>query len=334
MITINTYPLKKAWVAGSLLAATCGLTACEDHRDSPNAAFPERINFTAQRQYPEGIAYSSQLGKFVITSITQGKIGTVDTDGRYEDLLTAPELISGIGVKVADGRLFVCVGDQGVSVKSTPASAFKTAELLVFNLTTRQLERRTDLDNLLPNDRHFANDLAILPDGTIYVTDSFSPVIYKITPAGQASVLVSDPRFASAMFGLNGIVYHPDGYLIVAQTGAGKLYKVDLSNGNAITEVGGLSSLPGDGMTLVDKTDLYVVTGNGSRVAQVRSSDNWQTASVVKTDENGYYQATTNVYVNKQIYTLNARIGEVSAAVMAMNPGQLQSNEYSIQRFR
>ena len=318
----------------SITGRTCCLTACEDHRDSPNAPIRERIKFTAARQYPEGIAYSSQLGKFVVTSITQGKVGTVDTDGRYEDLLTAPELISGIGVKVADGRLFVCVGDQGVSVKSTTASAFKAADLLVFNLATRQLERRTDLDALLPNDRHFANDLAILPDGTIYVTDSFSPVIYKITPDGQASILVNDPRFASATFGLNGIVYHPDGYLIVAQTGAGKLYKVDLNNGNAISEVGGLGSLPGDGLTLVAKTDLYVVTGSGSRVAQVRSNDNWQMASVVKTDENGYFQATTNVYVNKHIYTLNARIGEIGAAVMAMNPSLLQSNEYSIQRIR
>ncbi|MBC3784045.1 SMP-30/gluconolactonase/LRE family protein [Spirosoma utsteinense] len=327
--------MKKRWISGPLLAAAaCWLTACEDHRNSPNAPFPERIEFVAERQYPEGIAYSSQLGKFVITSITQGKIGTVDTDGRYEDLLTAPELISGIGVKVVDGRIFVCVGDQGVSVKSTPQSAFKTAELLVFNSATRQLERRVDLDNLLPDARHFANDLAILPDGTIYVTDSFSPVIYKITPDGQASILVNDPRFASATFGLNGIVFHPDGYLIVAQTGAGKLYKVDLQNGNTISEVGNLASLPGDGLTLVNKTDLYVVTGSGSRVAQVRSSDDWQTASVVKTDENGYFQATTSVYVNQQIYTLNARIGEIGAAVAAMNPNQLQSRDYSIQRFR
>ncbi|QJW90964.1 gluconolaconase [Spirosoma taeanense] len=323
--------MKNSLALSALVLIACWLTACEDHRNSPNAPFPERINFVAERQYPEGIAYSSLLGKFVITSITQGKIGTVDTDGRYADLLSAPELISGIGVKVAGERLFVCVGDQGVSVKSTPQTAFKTAELLVFNLNTRQLERRVEMDNLLPDARHFANDLALSPDGTIYVTDSFSPVIYKIMPDGQASILVNDPRFASATFGLNGIVYHPNGYLIVAQTGAGKLYKVDLKNGNAISEVGGIASLPGDGLTLLNN-DLYVVTGQGSRVAQVRSADNWQTASVVKTDENGYFQATTNVAVNNQIYTLNARIREISAAMG--NTALLQSRDYSIQRFR
>ncbi len=323
------------YVQALLLTTTLsGLLACEDHRNSPNAPFPERITFTASRQYPEGIAYSAQLNRFVITSVTQGKIGTVSLDGRYEDLLSDPAFISGNGVKVADGRVLVCNNDQGASDKSTPATIRQTAELLVFNLNTRQLERRVDLDALLPAaDPNFANDLALTPDGTVYVTDSFSPVIYKVTSAGQASVLVPDDvRFSSPTFGLNGIVYHPNGYLIVANTGQGKLYKVDLQNGNAVTEIGGTGDLPGDGLTLVGGTDLYVVTGGGSRVAQVRSTDNWQTASVIKTDESGYSQATTNVYVNGQIYTLNARIGEIGAAMG--DKTKLQSSENSIQRLR
>ena len=102
----DNYPMKKSWMSGTLLmAATCWLTACEDHRDSPNALFPERINFVSERLYPEGIAYSSQLAKFLVTSIPFGKIGTVDTDGRYADLLTAPELIAAIGMKVAGDRV-------------------------------------------------------------------------------------------------------------------------------------------------------------------------------------------------------------------------------------
>lgn len=325
--------MKKIWHSAKWLLALGTLVACEDHRDSPNAPFPNRIDFVAQRQYPEGIAYSAQLNRFVITSITQGKIGTVTLDGKYEDLLSAPELISGIGVKVAEGKILVCNGDQGVSVKSTPATAFQTAELLVFDLNTRQLERRVDLDALLPGSRHFANDLAIDPQGNIYVTDSFSPVIYKVTRSGQASILVNDARFSSTSFGLNGIIYHPNGYLIAVKTSDGKLFKIDLQNNNAISEVGGLTLMGGDGITLFNN-DLYIVTGSGSQVSQVRSTDNWQTAQLVKNDTQGYFQATTNVAVNGRIYSLNARIGEVSAAAMAMNPAQLQSNEYSIQVFK
>lgn len=316
--------MKNSRTLGTLLLAMAyWLTGCEDHPSSPNAVFPERINFVAQRQYPEGIAYSSLLTKFLVTSIPLGKIGTVDTDGRYEDLLTAPELIAAIGMKVAGNRVFVCNSDQGSSVRSTTATARQTAELLVFNLTTRQLERRTDLDALLPAEApNFANDVTLAPDGTAYVTDSFSPVIYKVAPDGTASILVRDDvKFSSPTFGLNGIVYHPNGYLIVANTGQGKLYKVDLRNGNAVTEVAGTGALPGDGLTLLNG-DLYVVTG-GNRVAQVRSTDNWQTASIVKFDASGYLGATTSVAVNNQIYTLNARIGEVGNA-----------QDFSIQRFR
>ena len=308
-----------------LLAATCWLTACEDHRQSPNAPFPERINFVAERLYPEGIAYSSRLAKFLVTSIPLGKIGTVDTDGRYEDLLTAPELIAGIGMKVVGDRVFVCNSDQGRSVRSTPATTRQTAELLVFNLNTRQLERRTDLDDLLPAaEPNFANDVTLAPDGTAYVTDSFSPVIYKVAPDGTASVLVRDNvRFFNPGFGLNGIAYNSGGYLIVANTGQGKLYKVDLQNGNAVSEVviTNALTLPGDGLTFLNG-DLYVVTG-GSRVAQVRSADNFLTASVIKFDATGYLGATTSVVVNSQIYTLNARIGQNG-----------NDRDFSIQRFR
>ena len=306
-----------------LLISAMGLSACEDHPDSPDASFPERINFVADRQYPEGIAYSSQLTKFLVTSIPLGKVGTVSTDGRYEDLLTAPELISGIGMKVAGNRVFICNSDRGLSVKSTPAGAFQTAELLVFDLNTRQLERRTKLDALIPAaERNFANDVTLAPDGTAYVTDSFSPVIYKVGPDGTASVLARDEvNFSSPNFGLNGILYHPGGFLIVANTGQGKLFKVDLQNGNLVSEITGTGPLPGDGLTLLNN-DLYVVTG-GSRVAQLRSTDNWQTAAIVKFDEGVYTGATTSVAVNNQIYTLNARIGAIGDA-----------KDFSIQRFR
>ena len=306
-----------------LFISAIGLFSCEDHPDSPNAAFPERIEFVADRQYPEGIAYSSQLGKFLVTSIPLGKIGTVGTDGKYEDLINAPELISGIGMKVAGNRIFVCNSDRGTSVKSVPAGKEQTAELLVFNLTTKQLERRTDLDALIPaGDRNFANDVTLAPDGTAYVTDSFSPVIYKVAPDGTASVLVRDEaNFSHTNFGLNGIVYHPDGYLIVANAGKGKLFKVDLKNANLVSEVLLNEPLPGDGLTLLNN-DLYVVTG-GSRVAQLRSNDNWQKASVIKFDEGVYTGATTSVAVNNQIYTLNARIGSIGDA-----------KDFNIQRFR
>ena len=326
----NTYP------TCLLCLITLWMAACNTDDPEFNAPVtPERITFSSSRLYPEGITYSPVLDKFLVSSITQGKIGTVDQNGRYADLIMDSQLISSIGMKIQNGHLYVCNGDQGVSTKSTPQTIGKTAGLFIYDLSTRQALRRVDLTTLLPNANHYANDIAFDPAGNAYVTDSFAPVIYKV-PADttRPSILINSPLFsgASGTINLNGIVYHPDKYLIVVKANEGKLFKVDLANPSNITEITGANLPNGDGMLLYNN-DLYIVNGR-NKVSQVRSTDGWKTASIIKTDSVGYDQATTNVLINDKIYTINARIDEVSAAVAAKNPAQLQASGYSIQQFK
>ncbi|WP_077919004.1 gluconolaconase [Spirosoma sp. 209] len=309
-----------------------GMWACNTPDSEFDAAvFPERIAFQADRLYPEGITYSPALDRFLVSSITQGKIGTVDLNGRYADFLTDTGLISGIGLKIRGNLLYVCNADQGVSTKSTVQTTLRTAGLLVFNLTTRARVQAVRLDSLLPGVPHFANDLAFDPQGNAYITDSFAPVIYRVTPDYKPAIFINSPLFAGAQgFNLNGIVYHPGGYLIVVKSNEGKLFKVSVANPNIITEITGVTVAGGDGLTLLDN-DLYVVNER-RKVSRLRSTDDWKTATLVSADTTGYEQATTSVAVGSRIYTLNARIGEVSAA--AGNPAQLQARDYSIQQFR
>jgi hypothetical protein len=321
-----------------LLALVSCLSACNTLDPEFNASvFPGRIQFSANRQYPEGVAYSPALDKFLISSITQGKVGTVDQNGRYTDITPIADdalLISAIGVKVREGKLYVCNGDLGVSTKSKPETTLKTAGLFVYDLATGQNIKRIDLTQWFPNSAHFANDIAFDPSGNAYVTDSFSPVIYKVpADSTQPSILVNSPLFAGSQgFNLNGIVYHPDKFLIVAKSNEGSLYRVDLNKPTLPQQITGPTLLNADGMVLYNN-DLYIVN-NRNRVSRVRSSDGWNTFTVVETDTSGYDQATTSAEVNGKIFTLNARIGEVNAAVAAKNPNQLQANEYSIQQFK
>lgn len=316
------------------IVGVLGLNACKNNGTDVNApAFAERTSFTASRQYPEGIAYAPTLNKFVVTSLTQGKVGTVDVNGTYADLFSDPQLISTQGVKVFNGKVYVCNAAQGIANKTTAAATMKTAGLFVYDLSTNQITRRTDLAALLPNVQHLANDVAIDAQGIAYVTDSFSPVVYRVAADGTPTILVNNPTLgvAAGQYGLNGVVAHPNNYLIVVIASTGKLYKIDLANSNAITEVTGFAPVTGgDGMVLIND-DLYVVN-NRNQVTQLRGANNWATASVVKTDAVGYDQATTNTVVNGQVYTVNARIGEIGAA--AGNPASLTSSAYSIQRFK
>lgn len=326
--SMKTTPIATKWLFTALLGLT--LTACQDEVNQPAPTFPERLAFVSERLYPEGIAYSPQLGQFLVSSLTQGKIGTVDMNGTYADFVSDPLLIGAVGLEVSNGKLYVCNGDQGVSTKSTAQSPRMTAGLFIFDIATKRLDRQVNLATLTPaGQMHFANDVAVDAQGNAYVTDSFSPIIYKVTPAGVASIFLTDPRFSNPGFGLNGIVFHPNGYLLVANTGAARVYKVDLMNGNAISEVAGIA-VGGDGMQLIGN-DLYIVNG-GSQVSQFRSADNFQTTSLIKVDAAGYMQATTNAEANGQMYTLNARIGEVGAAMG--NAALLQARDYSIVRFK
>ena len=329
---MSAIPIPGKW----LILVFC-LSACNTYDPEFDAPIiPERIVFTASRQYPEGITYATALNAVLISSLTQGKIGTVDQKGRYTDLIKGDNaLISSVGIKIRGNLLYVCNGDQGVSEKSSPQTTMKTAGLFVYDLLTGQNRRRVNLAPLLPSVNHYANDIAFDPQGNAYVTDSFAPVIYKV-PADttqQPSLFINSPLFAGVQgINLNGIVYHPDNYLIVGKSNEGKLFKVDIKNPNLITEIEGLALPNNDGMVFYNN-DLYIVNSR-NQVSQVRSSDGWKTAKIVKTDAVGYEQATTNVVINDGIYTLNARIDEVSAAVAAKNPAQLQADTYSIQQFK
>ena len=298
-----------------------------------DSTYPTRITFQADRFYPEGLVYVPTIDRFLVSSITQGKIGTVDAAGRYSDFVSDARLISAIGIKVRGNLLYVCNSDQGVSVNSRPQTTLKTAGLLVFNLNTQLPVQAVRLDSLQPDVNHFANDLTFDSTGNVYVTDSFAPVIYRVTPAGEARIFANSPLFAGAQgFNLNGIVYHPDGFLIVVKSNEGKLFKVNLNDPALVNEITGVSLLEGDGLTLLND-DLFVVNGQ-NRVSQMRSSDGWKTATLVRTDTTGYDQATTSTVADGRLYTLNARIAEVSAAIAAGNPELLQAGSYSIQAFK
>ena len=94
-----------------------------------------------------------------------------------------------------------------------------------------------DLAAAASDGRDFANDVAVDPDGNAYVTNSFTPVIYKVDLNGNVSVFLRDDRFAASPIGLNGIDYNPDGFLLAAVMGQSKLYKIPLDDPASMSEV-------------------------------------------------------------------------------------------------
>lgn len=111
------------------------------------------------------------------------------------------------------------------------------------------------------------------------------------------------------MVGLNGIVYHPDGYLLVIHTFSGSLYKIDLVKGEEVKliNVTGGSLMLGDGLELLSPTKLVVAGNPAGRL--VESTDGWETASLVSTCSGLKHRLATSATVKNGRVYLSHMIG-------------------------
>ncbi len=270
------------------LAAVLALAACSK-TDIPIAppATPETVAFNRAGLYPEGLQYDAQNNHFLVSSQTAGALGAVADDGSYTVFADDPALVSSVGLYL-DGprnRVLAAVSDPGYNTqRSTAATLRKLARLAVFNRTTGQPITTVDLGGLLPGVNHFANDIAVDGQGNAYVTDSFAPVIYKVDPQGTATVFLQNEqlRAPAGAFGLNGIVYHPGGYLLVAKSDEGALFKVPIGNPAGFSRVAttGLNLAAADGLRLQADNALQVVTNAQAKVYRLASADGWATATL------------------------------------------------------
>ena len=243
----------------------------------------KKIQFEAGELYPEGVAYDAKGKAFYVSSARLGTIGKVTAAGNYTTLYTDKGLKSSYGMKVhPDGkRLFVCISDANYSKFSEPATYRVMARLISIDLKTGRKLSDVDLSKLVPG-RHFANDVAFDKEGSAYVTDSFSNVIYKVAPDNKASVFAKSGLFKTEGAGLNGIVVHPNGYLLVASSGKGSVFKISLKNPEDIQLVKVPQFFPGaDGLALEGNHLVLVQNGGVNKIFKLESTDDFATAKPI-----------------------------------------------------
>ena len=143
--------------------------------------------------------------------------------------------------------------DCGPSIRTSapasnpqPSGPKALAAVGIYDLSSGKALDYVDLAPLAPAP-HLLNGITVDAAGNAYVTDSFSPNIYKIDAEGRPSLFVHDERFVGAGINLNGIVAHPDGFLLVIKKSDGGLFRHPASP--ARTGVGG--------------RDCYAIRGRG-----------------------------------------------------------------------
>lgn len=297
----------------------------------------QRIEFSPDTAgaYPEGIAWNPRAGAFLVSSLRGGQLGLVYPDGRYRRFSTGKGLIttSGMLVDAERNRVLVCNEDVGGSLSSVPGTRNRVAQVLEFNLDTGALQQTYDLSSLSRGPT-LANDLALDAQGNIYVTDSFQPQIYKIDRATrQVSILVRSARLMpadapAAAQGtqpyLNGIVSHPDGYLIAADYTRGLLWKVTLDSAPAISEIRLPQRLKGpDGLRLKNAHELVIVQSfpgaKGSMsgdVTLLSSNDGWASAYITAVATPSELDGPTGAALRDgEVWVVNSRYPRLFADV-------------------
>lgn len=293
-------------------------------------AFTQNIQFNATELYPEGIAYNQKENIFYVSSLHYGKIGKVNSKGEYSEFINDKELVSTIGIHLnkAQNLLYVCVSDPGVAVNTSAATQMKLAKIIAFDTKTGKKKFVSDLGALNKDGNNFANDLDFDSQGNAYVTNSASPVIYKINKKGTASVFATSDNWKKEGFNLNGIVFHPNGYLIAVQSNTGELFKIELKNPKNITKITTDLFLGGDGLILNGKNELVVISNLKKEAYIINTTDNFATAKVSKTTATEMDFPTTGVFVNNKYFVLNAKLNEI------FTPNSVKTSNFLIQEMK
>jgi hypothetical protein len=277
--------------------------------------------------YPETIEYDRVRDEFLVGSFREGAIYTIDQHGAARKLVDDPRLCSVLGIALdpARDRVWAVNSDLGASAKPSTPGPKHLATVGVYDRASGKALSYVDLAPLAGGE-HLLNGIALDAAGNAYVTDSFSPNIYRITGDGVASLFVHDAQFAGEGINLNGLVVHPDGYLLVIKKSDGKLFKVPLENPSAFHQVRlDHAFVGGDGLLLIGARSLIVVAnqvpGSASNSAfSIASDDGWATAKQRSTHALGDVYPTTAVLRKDTIYVIHTQLNRLIQAAPEEKP--------------
>lgn len=292
-------------------------------------SIPDQIHFTQFGLYPEGIAFDKFNNRFLVSSFGMGPIGTpfygtgtigaVSFNGDYTPFIHDPDLKSILGLHIDEAR-------KRVVAAVTDGWFGDVAKVGVYDLQTGERIWLIDLAPLHPGGVHLADDVAIDPQGNIYISDTRSPVIYKVDANGHASVFFENDFFAKPQVfsyywvGFNGIVYDNSGFLIVgfyagSFVGKPSLIKIPVNDPQNFSGVeldvplgspdGLLLSRDGKELIIVDNK-FFAAPGE---IVHMSSDDKWVSAKRIETFTTGLTFPTTATTNGTDVFVIYSFIG-------------------------
>ena len=230
-------------------------------------------------QHPEALCWDP-LTERIYCGGEGGQIYAVTLDGEITEVANTGGSVLGMAVD-AFGRIYACDWHRGEVVRADPA--------------TGTVETYTKGAPELPIDD--PNSPVFAADGTMYVTGSENPAIFRVTPGGEASV------WTTAIGGYpNGVTLAPDGdALVVAQSHpgdfeGGRVWRVPIEpdgSAGAPEIMAELFHTVPDGVAYDVDGNCYVAHYTPDRIDRIRPEGTVET--VVEDWEAVHLNAPTNI---------------------------------------
>jgi sugar lactone lactonase YvrE len=221
----------------------------------------------------EGIAWREKTNQFYFGDVNGRAVWLRNTDGTLKRFTPEGDDLFGVfglAIDEANGALWAATSAVPAMRGFTPDQD-GTAALAEIDLASGAVRRtipvvRRDGDRY----SHVLGDLALGPDGSVFVTDSGGPILWRLAPGGNAlELFVEHNEFLS----LQGIAILPENIAVLSDHANG-LLRVDLSNRNVQRLDSPLNTtLIGlDGLTLTPAGKLLAIQ-NGLRPPRVLRID-------------------------------------------------------------
>jgi sugar lactone lactonase YvrE len=254
-------------------------------------AAPGSVTLAGERVFPESVTVTADgtlyAGSFASGGVFRVKPGSAEAEPWIAPGAFGTRSILGVLADEKAGLLWVCSNDLSARGVPGPGDA-RGSWLKGFDLKTGAGR----VSARFPGERNFCNDIAVGPDGAVYVTNSLQPQILRLDRRrNRLEVWLSDPAFAPPAkgSGLDGIVFGPDGDLYLDTFAEAKLFRVAVKDGKPQKVVTLTPSRPlvlADALRPLNGKDFLLVEGGG-RLDRVTFTANGATVTTLREGLNG-----------------------------------------------
>ena len=208
-----------------------------------------RLTVADPTLHPEGVAFDARHRRWFLGSVRQRKVIAIEHDGSVRDFVArAADGLAGVfGMAVDSARRTLWVATTALP----RMEGFATADsgrvgVYGFDLETGRLQRKAWMSRD-SSAAHTFGDVAVAPNGDVYVSDSQAPWIL-VLPVGRDSLVrfLTHPLFRS----LQGMAITPDGATMYVADYSHGLLRVSLSSKtvSALVAPHGVTLLGVDGL--------------------------------------------------------------------------------------